>query len=469
VLSTASGSARVEAVLEWVYLPWELSFAIRMVLFPGGGYHHNPIVHRNTHQDERLLNPPTPIQSRQPPFIYPRVIIRELKRTCHQKSGVPTLPNLTQLEENMLTEEQRAFWSKAAVHPHYYGEPADPSMGNFHPRIYADVPSFMETPVAWEAEDLQGTDAVFIGVPWEGGRQQSSTSWATTAPRQADPEAIIGRHGAFSAPEWLRKWSMVYSLQQAGGHYPEVSPEFRLADHLKLADYRNVDFKEWDPEDMASRSIERITDIVRAGAVPIVFGGDHSIPYPAVRAISDNTAGNIGIIQFDTHYDLEWGGRLNAGNQFARILDTCKANPENMVQIGIQGSAVIHSPLVHQVTEHLGITVFTSGDVERMGIIEVIKRSIEIVTQDTERVYVSLDVDVMDPATFPSQKYASAFGLSAGQVRQALSMISRGTNLAGFDMCCLGPAYDYKGLGLMTACRLTIEVLIGMALRKMGH
>ncbi|MEE9219623.1 MAG: arginase family protein, partial [Acidobacteriota bacterium] len=153
-------------------------------------------------------------------------------------------------------------------------------------------------------------------------------------------------------------------------------------------------------------------------------------------------------------------------NQFGRIFETCRAEPGNMAMIGIRGTGIYNSPQMQEVAKRVGITVFTLGEVEQLGIEEVTRRAIEISTRDTERVYVTLDVDVIDPASFPAQKYPDPFGLSARDVRDALRIVSRETTLAGFDMCCVGPAYDHSGVGLMTACRLHIEVLKGLALRK---
>ncbi|MEE9230341.1 MAG: agmatinase family protein [Acidobacteriota bacterium] len=365
-----------------------------------------------------------------------------------------------------MDEGVKKHWREESSRPEFYGEPADRALTMMRPRVYGDTPSFLEVAVAWEPKDLEGADAVFLGIPWEADKFLSPSSWTSFSPAEPDPRAIVGRGGAHQAPEWIRKWSMQHSLQLAGGYCPEVAPDFRLSDHLKIADYRDVEFRASDVEDMSHQAIARVSEIVRAGAVPLVFGGDHAITYPVVKGISDSTEGKIGIVHFDSHYDLEWGARLNAGNQFARILDTCRVEPENMAMIGIRGTGIFNSPRMHEIARKTGISVFTLGDVEKLGMEEVIRRSIEITMRGTDRVYITLDVDVIEPASFPAQKYPDPFGLTARQVRDGLRTLSTETPIAGFDMCCIGPAYDHMGLGLMTACRLYHEVLKGMAVRK---
>jgi len=332
-------------------------------------------------------------------------------------------------------------------------------------RVYDDVPSFMEVPVARTPEDLKGADVVFIGFPWEMGQQLDSTTFAETGPRPPDPDAVIARSGAYLASGYIRKYSAHYAMAISGGYYPEEGEDFRLADYLKIMDYGDVDVKPWDIGESTRRAVEKVSHIVRAGAIPFVFGGDHSTPYPIVKAISDNSEGKIGVINFDGHYDIGLSGPLNAGNAFGKIMENCKAEPENLVIIGIKGGAY-NTPMMHKVAQQIGASVFTMMDVERMGMEKVVERAIEIAGRGTDRVYVSLDTDSLDPVTFPAQKYPDPYGITFWQARAALRILSREANLCGFDLVCMGPTYDHKGVGALTACRFYIELLKGVAFRK---
>jgi len=206
-------------------------------------------------------------------------------------------------------------------------------------RIHDDVPSMIQAPIAWNAKDLTGSDAVFMGIPWEGAvGTGNGNTWSSCAPRGQSIDAIEGRRGGWEAPDYIRKCSTTYNIIGSGGFYPEVGPDFRLLDHIEIMDYGNVPTDTWDAEEMSERAIEKTADIVRAGAVPLVFGGDHAIPYPVLKAISDNTKGKTGIIWFDRHYDVGYGGksprpdnsltRLNAENAMYRILESCNVDPE---------------------------------------------------------------------------------------------------------------------------------------------
>jgi arginase family enzyme len=363
-----------------------------------------------------------------------------------------------------MDKNQRKIWYEAVERPdfHFAG---DPEAGFAQIRIYGDTPSFLGVPVAWEADELEGADVVFVGLPWEGGIQTGPATFANLGARPIDPEAILERGSAYMAPEYLRKWSEHYSLSFSGGFFPEVGSDFKVLDYLNIMDYRDVEVKEWDVERTFVRAYDTMSDIVKVGAIPLVIGGDHSIPYPVMKAITDHHGGKMGIILFDSHYDNNIGGRSNAGNAFGRYLENSDSDPKNWVIIGVQGGSYNTAPM-QELCDQLGITVFSRGDVESMGMMEVIQQAVGIASEGTDRVYVSLDADSMDPVTFPAQKYPEPFGLEARDVKDALELVSRETNLAGFDIVCIGPIYDHNGVGALTACKLYLEVLKGLAIRK---
>lgn len=364
-----------------------------------------------------------------------------------------------------MDDKKRKMWLEAEINPEFHIA-GDLEGASWKPRINGDTPSFMEAPIAYNRDDLEGADAVFIGFPWEGGQQINSTTFAETGPRPPDPDAIVARSGAYQAPGYIRKYSVHYSLAISGGFYPEEGEGFRLVDHLTIMDYRDVEVKLWDVEETSRRAIEKVGDIVKAGAIPLVFGGDHSTPYPIVKAISNHSEGRIGVINFDSHYDIGLSGRLSAENAFGKIMEDCQAETENLAIIGIRGGSY-NTPLMHKLAKDLGVGIFTHADVRRMGIEEVVRKAIEIAGRGTEKIYVSLDTDSMDPVSFPAQKYPDPMGITAREIEASLRILSREANLCGVDLVCMGPAYDHKGVGALTACRYFIEVLKGLAVKKM--
>ena len=370
----------------------------------------------------------------------------------------------------MKKEQIIKFWKEAVSSPEWHmSVPEDPMEVFVSPRIYHEIPSFMENPIAWKPEDLKGADVAFLGIPYESNFQLASTNWTNCPPEHPDPDAIIGRSGSDQSPAHIRQYSVHFSVRLNGGYCPEVGEDFRLVDHLNMMDYGDVDVdRKWDADTMARHAVDKVADIVKAGAVPLVFGGCHEIPYPVMKAISDNTDGKIGLIVFDGHYDNDIGGMLTTGNAFGKIYEDCRVETENMVFIGINGGGGYNTPAMAKLMKDIGITVFQAKDVDALGAEEVAKRAVEIAGKGTKGAYVSLDADVMDVVSFPAQKNVDAFGMSARNVKDALAVISKEVDLVGFDMCTMGPAYDHKGAGAVIATKFYIEILKGLAVRKAG-
>jgi len=368
----------------------------------------------------------------------------------------------------MLSEEQKKMWQEASdqLDWHTY----DPFSNFMELRIHDDVPSMMQVPIAWEAPDLEGADAVFIGIPWEGGvGSGNGNSWASCGPKEVKLNVLEGRTGAWSAPDYIRKCSTTYNIGGSGLFCPEVSQDFQVMNHINIMDYANVKCESPDSRKMVKKAIKKVGDIVLAGAVPLVFGGDHTIPYPVLRAISDNTEGKTGIIWIDSHYDLGYGGgdnaHPNAENALYLAMESCDIDPENVCIIGIS-SPNYNSPPMGHLAKELGVTVFTRQDVVDQGIGAITRKAMEVATRGTQRTYVTVDLDGLDPLTFPAQKYLELFGISFEEIISLIRTVSMETNIAGMDLCCMGPAYDVNGLGGLGACRMYIEVLKALALKK---
>lgn len=377
----------------------------------------------------------------------------------------------------MLSEEMEKLWAEASSEEAFHTY--EPGFGFLTLRLHGDIPSMMQAPVGRKAEDLKGADAVFIGIPWEGWAQsENGHTFSTCAPRNPERTShpTEGRTGAWAAPDYVRKCSASFNWFGSGLFCPEISDNFRIMDHLEIMDYGNVDLDGlWDSNEMAELAVEKVGEIVKAGAAPLVIGGDHTIPYPVVRAISENTEGKTGIIWFDGHYDVGYGGTQprpfnhlgepNAENAIYKIVKTSKVELANICIIGVNGP-IYNTSGMADLAKKLGITVFTAEDVRRRGIMEIVARALEVSTKDTDRTYISLDLDALDPISFPAQKYLQPTGISSLDVIPALRTIAAETTLAGMDMVCMGPQYDVNGVGGIYANQFYLEALMGMALRK---
>jgi arginase family enzyme len=331
--------------------------------------------------------------------------------------------------------------------------------------LYGDVPTFMELPHARRPADLAGADVAFLGMGYEGVKIDSPLTYLPDRAAPAGPDSIYYRTGADKAPEAVRRYSIQYSIHHAYGLFVEYAPDFYIFKHLRAVDAGDVPIVPGDAETSFERCEARLAEILAAGSVPLVCGGDHAITLPVVHAVAGSMSGSLGILHFDSHYDLSWDPPLYAGSQWAPILGLSNVNPENFCQVGMRG--LRHAPFEIEVAKRLGHSVFTMMAIDRDGIEAVTDAALERACDGTDGVYVSLDIDVIDPVYCPAQKYPEPAGLTSKQIIAALRRIGQATEIRGFDLCCLGPQYDDRvGTGSHLAARLFVEVMAAMAWRR---
>lgn len=331
--------------------------------------------------------------------------------------------------------------------------------------LYGDVPTFMELPLARKSEDLAGADAAIVGFGYEGITITSPSHSAPPTTARPKPGSVYWRMGADFAPDAIRRYSLYYSVHHNRGYYPEIDRDLVLFDHLTVMDYGNVDVVVEDTIETMRRASEKVGDIVDAGAFPIVLGGDHTIPYPALRAILERRSSRIGLIVFDAHIDFSYTpDEYWASNQWPQLIEeTGKINPANLVEIGIRSNR--NALEERQLAEALGVRIYAIDEVKERGIREVMADAIAIASDGTDGIYVSLDIDVMEPGLVPAQKAPEFWGLTVDEIMWALRMLSR-EHLIGYDVCEMSPDYDVNGMGAQFCARTVVETLGGLALRK---
>ena len=328
---------------------------------------------------------------------------------------------------------------------------------------YGDVPTFMEVPLAKKSFELKGADAVILGVPYEGITIKTPTLSAPPTVSRPQPGSVYWRMGSDKAPESIRKYSLFYSVCHKLGIFPEIDKDLVLSENLNILDYGDVEVVPQDIEETIRRVVIKVSDIVKVGAVPCVFGGDHTVAYPVLRGVLEPRAKKIGLVIFDSHMDFSYEPAVWASSEWFRTMELGKISPKNIVEIGIRGRR--NSILERNVADILGIRVFSIEEVKTLGISEVIRRAIEIASDGTDGIYISLDIDVMEPSYVPAQKAPEFWGLSPDEMIPALKTLAK-EKIVGLDICELTPDYDINGMGAQFVARCAVEVLAGLALRK---
>ncbi|MFT2092882.1 agmatinase family protein [Paraglaciecola sp. 2405UD69-4] len=304
------------------------------------------------------------------------------------------------------------------------------------------IPTFASAPVALTPEDLIAgeVDVAIMGAPLDMG-----SGWR---------DAIHG-------PRAMR-------MLRRGTSGTDVSTMVNPGSVLNIVDYGNAAIDQLSTE----RSIEEVRSMVReiaeTGAVPIIIGGDHSLEYPNVAGIADVYGkGKVAVVHFDAHLDTGRGRvhLLSHGQPIYRLMKEAHVRPEDFIQVGLRAH---YSKSYYEWEKEIGMKYHTMAEVERRGWDDVMDRVIKEATEHTDYLYVSFDVDVLDPAFQPGTGTPVSGGLT---MREAIPIVRRlcaETKLVGFDIVELAPALDASYVGALNANSLMFACMTGIAMHKKG-
>jgi len=299
----------------------------------------------------------------------------------------------------------------------------------YRPR-YSGIATFMRRPHREEA-DWAGVEIGMIGVPFDGG--------------------VTNRPGARHGPREVRSQSTLMGLVN---HQTGVRP-FDLAETADLGD---VLIEGVYNLDRAIGDIEAFYRKVHAAGIrPLTAGGDHSISLPIMTAIAGDRP--LGMIHFDAHCDTGpelFGHKHHHGGPFRVAVEEGVLDPKRTIQIGIRGPA---EPL-WAFSYESGMTVIHIEDLYAMGIEAVVAKAREVVGSGP--VYVSFDVDGLDPVYAPGTGTPEIGGFTTFEAQQMLRGL-RGLDIVAGDVVEVSPPFDPSGLTAMTGAQMMWEILCLMA------
>jgi len=289
---------------------------------------------------------------------------------------------------------------------------------------------FFRLPMAPVARGIpQGTDAVLLGVPYDGG--------ATYRP------------GARLAPFEVRR---VSALVQ-GYH-----PLHRLAvfDRVGAVDGGNVVFPPFDAAAVRDRVEEAVAAVVGAGAVPFVVGGDHSVALPALRAVA-RRRGPLAVIHVDAHLDTSgpevWGERFHHGTPLRHALEEGLVARGQLHQIGVRVGFDADLARAH------AVNVYGMDELSDRGVPDVMARVRDAI--GSLPTYLTFDIDAVDPAFAPGTGTPSPGGLTSREALRIVRLL-RGLRLVGMDVVEVLPARDHADITSLLAASLILEGIVAL-------
>ena len=294
------------------------------------------------------------------------------------------------------------------------------------------ITSFLKLPIIENLSNLN-TDVGFLGIPYDVGN-----SW---------------RPGTRFGPREIRNYSTRYSgwggSQQKG--YWDINQNKRFLEDISMSDCGDVDVAYYDIERNRKIITQTVKKILKAGTFPVVIGGDHSITYPCICAFEDFKS--LDIIQIDAH--LDWidevdGIRYANGSPMRRSMELDFTN--KMVQLGIRCIRSRESD--YNFAKSQGSQIFTRQDIRQKGVDEIVEK-----LPPLGNVYVSIDIDGLDPSIAPGTGSPTVDGLLYYEVINLLKGITKKSNIVGFDIVEVNPMVDLSGQTCLLATTLILEFL----------
>ncbi len=282
--------------------------------------------------------------------------------------------------------------------------------------------------------DAEAADVGIVGVPFD--------------------TAVVGRRGCRFGPEGVRS-----SLVFANVYEPGVDVD--LSTGFTVTDFGNIDVLQTEVLGTHARIETVISAIYSTGVSPAIIGGDHSITYPNVKSLINNTEGNVGVITLDGHLDVRHShhGELSSGTPFRRIMEEPErpVQPKNLVEIGINGW--LNSRYYMDYCRDMGVTVIPARHVHRRGVDDVVAEAIEKASDGTDAIYLSVDIDGLDLSVAPGTCSPSPGGLTAYQALEMVWQIAQQPLVNGFDVVEVAPCLDCGGVTSLMGAALMMHYM----------
>lgn len=244
------------------------------------------------------------------------------------------------------------------------------------------------------------------------------------------------------------------ALRQVSANFESYNPVFDidLVD-LPIHDAGNLETSALVDETLRDLYNE-VAFLLNDGKLPIMLGGEHSLTYSTVRACAEFAGDDFGVLVLDAHFDLRQEYRGFKHNHACVSRNILENITDNLVSIGIRSGPEEEWVFARE----NNLKYYTADDVESIGMVEVLKEAIE--SLDCSQLYLSLDMDAIDPAYAPGLGTPEPFGLSARDVRTAIRTLAPYS--MAFDVMEIAPEYD-SGQSAMLGAKLMREFIASHA------
>jgi agmatinase len=305
--------------------------------------------------------------------------------------------------------------------------------------------------------------ATFSKLPWV-------TDPAELRAREVDV-AIVGapfddmvshRPGARFGPRSIRE------AQYTTGSINSLQLGVEPFEHLTVVDAGDANIVPAFWERAHAMIYRKVLEVAGTGAIPIILGGDHSITWPSASAIAETRRpGSIGIVHFDAHADTapdSWGQLAGHGSPMRHLIESGAVLGKNFIQVGLRG----YWPPVDVLDwmRAQGMRYHFMTEIEERGAEAVVADAIAEALDGPDAIYLSVDIDVVDPGLAPGTGTPEPGGLTSRELLRAVRQIVGSVELAAMDIVEVSPPYDWAESTAMIANRCALEAISALAVKR---
>ncbi len=305
------------------------------------------------------------------------------------------------------------------------------------------VITFLRAPhVGLTAEEMKASGArfAFLGVPFEEGN--------------------IGKPGSVEGPRDIRFMSHEY--------FPYWF-EYQVDLHDDCIDCGDVRIPKVDPKTAYDNTYKAVREILKAGLVPVLCGGDHSITIPAAQALSDHIGADkkMGYLQLGAHLNMaeSWAGEKHtSASSLARVSELPNVSSDNVAHLGVRNS--MNPKDWMDLADERGIKYYSMSEMLDRGIVDVTREAAARVWQNTDAQYLSIDMNVMDASAAPGVTSPEPGGLEAREIMLVNEAIGEQGSISLIDLTELCPVVDVNAITTKLAACAVLRLMAVLASQR---
>jgi agmatinase len=291
---------------------------------------------------------------------------------------------------------------------------------------------------------LAGADVVVLGAPFDGGTSH--------------------RPGTRFGPQAIRMTDYLPS----DGSRPSLALRTDGLRDLRVLDAGDVEMYSGDIQTALPALEAAVETVTRAGAIPVVLGGDHSIAFADAKGVANVLGhGRVSMIHFDAHADtgdIEFGSLWGHGQPMRRLIESGALRGDRFLQIGLRGYWPPPETLDWMAAQRMRSYEMT--EIGHRGLETCLTEAFGIATDGCDGVFLSVDIDVCDPGHAPGTGTPEPGGLTARQLLDSVRRICLELPVVGVDVVEVSPPYDHADITAALANRVVLEALSAIARRR---